>query len=209
VAARDRGTAKVPGVLDISARIARLAAPSAHFKRHWCSASGVRTWSHRARRRERSTPSVRLRGELADVSVWPADPANFSPRRMCARESRYLSPNLTPATWSRKTRWTPANQARWRTAGRSQQASNHRTPGTRFRRPVEWDRCAHSRLVAADPHLLVIFGAHGAHHGLAAFYRHSPVGGGWAIFLADTRAEGNAQTDIRLTCRSRTRTPRG
>jgi len=53
-------------------------------------------------------------------------------------------------------------------------------------------------MVPRDPASAGQFRRHGRNHGLAAFYRHQPGRGWLGNFLADTRAEGNAQTDIRL-----------
>ena len=194
-----RGTGKSPGVLDISARIARLAAPSAHLYAPLVLGSGVRTWLRTALvGGEAVDASVRLRGELAEFPFASGSGEFLATAHVRGVSLDYLSPNLTPGEPVGKTRWTPAtnldgelrvDRNKLQFTGHQARVFETRLSGIDVRIP---------ELVARDPHLLVNFGATGATTDLLRFIGTSPVGGWLGNFLADTRAEGNAQTDIRL-----------
>jgi uncharacterized protein (TIGR02099 family) len=195
-----RGTGKGPGILDISGRITRLAAARGYLFAPLVLGTGVRSWLRNAfTEGEAVDASVRLRGDLADFPF-----ANGSGEFLALAHLRgvgldYLSPKLfdsseTPA----RTRWPAATNVegdlrvdRNRLQFIGQRASVFDTRLERIEVRIP-------ELVSHDPHLQISLGASGSASDVLRYLGTSPIGGWLGNFLADTRAEGNAQTEIRL-----------
>jgi uncharacterized protein (TIGR02099 family) len=194
-----RATGKSPGVLDVSARIARLAAPSAHHYAPLVLGAGVRNWLRAALiDGEAVDASVRLRGDLADFPFSSGSGDFVAQARIRGVGVDYLSPNLSPGEPAPKTRWPAVANV----DGDLRVERNH-LQFTGARATVLDTRLDRidvriPELVTRDPHLTVAFNASGSAADVLRFVGTSPVGGWLGNFLAETRAEGAAQTDLRL-----------
>ncbi|HTT10889.1 MAG TPA: YhdP family protein [Burkholderiaceae bacterium] len=194
------GTGKGPGALDITARVTRLAAASGHLYAPLVLGPGVRAWLRTAfTEGEAVDASVRLRGDLLDFPF-----ANGSGDFLVQAHLRdvaldYLSPRLlAPDEPAPKTRWpTVANlEGDLRVERNKLQFIGQRAHV--FDTRLERIEVRVPELVSQDPHLLIGLGADGTAADVLRFVATSPIGGWLGNFLADTRAEGNAGTEIRL-----------
>lgn len=194
-----RATGKGPGALDISARVARLAAPSAHLYAPLVLGANVRTWMRAAFTDGEAVDGVvRLRGELAEFP-FASGPGEFlAQAHLRGIGLDYLSPELPNSDPAARTRWPAASNLegdlrvernKLQFTGRRAAVFDTRLEKIDIRMP---------ELVSHEPELSVGFTANGPAADVLRFVGRSPVGGWLGNFLAETKAEGPAQTEIRL-----------
>jgi uncharacterized protein (TIGR02099 family) len=194
-----RATGKGPGVLDVTGRIARLAAPSAHLYAPLVLGAGVRAWLRTAfTNGEAVDGSVRLRGDLGEFPFASGSGEFLALAHVRGVDLDYLSPDLLASDPSAKTRWPAASNVEGDLRVERNKLQFIGQRASVFDTRLERIEVRVPELVARDPHLLVGFGASGPAADVLRFVEKSPVGGWLGNFLAETRAEGPAQTEIHL-----------
>ena len=194
-----RSTGKGPGFLEVNARVARLAAPAAHLYAPLVLGSGVRAWLRAAfTDGEAVDATVRLRGELGEFPFASGTGEFLVQAHVRGVGLDYLSASLQAADAAARTRWPAvANVEGDLRVERNKLQFNGQRAGV-YDTKLDRIDVRIPEMISRDPHLIVNFGAAGPASDVLRFVSTSPVGGWLGNFLGETRAEGNAQTDIRL-----------
>ncbi len=190
---------KGPGYLDVTAHIARLSVPAAHVYSPLVLGGNVRNWLREAfTAGEAVDGTARLRGDLAEFPFINGNGEFLATTHVREAGIDYLSPTLAPNDPPAKTRWPVVANADGDLRVERNKLVFNGQRATVFDTKLEKIEVRIPELVGKEPHLQVALTANGTVADVLRFVNTSPVGGWLGHFLADTRAEGAATTDLRL-----------
>ena len=190
---------KGPGFLEVTAKVARLKASSGYLYAPLVLGSGVRNWLRLAfTDGEAVDGAVHIRGELGDFPFANGSGEFLATAHVRGVNLDYLSPALFTSDAPSKARWPAASKVEGDLRVERNKLQFIAQSAAVLDSKIDRAEVRIPELVAPDPHLFVNLTANGTAADVLRFVNTSPVGGWLGNFLAETHAEGKAQTDIRL-----------